>query len=245
MDAIFTFHSIDSSGSVLSYSPDDLRRLIAGLGEEGVSIVSLAELLQQDSRGQDRAALTFDDGFDSVHRNALSILADSQTPATVYVVAEWVGKQSRWPTMPRGAPCFDLMSWSALADLSSTNVEIGCHTANHPPLARLSEEEWDLELRASRSRIEHELQVAVRHFAYPYGIHGKIAVDQVRALYESAVTTNLGFLAPTSDRHRLPRIETYYLQDAERHRPFYGIRTRCHLKLRGILRHLKSRVSAR
>ena len=243
MDAIFTFHSIDTSGSVISYAPDDLHRFVTCLAEEGVRIASLTELLQPNPDGRDRAALTFDDGFASVHRNALPILASSGTPATVFVVAEWVGKDSNWPSRPRGAPRFDLMSWTALRELGSASFEIGCHTANHTPLANLSEEEWDRELRVSRCRLEEELQTHVRHFAYPYGVHSRSAVHRVRAIYDSAATTRLGFLAPSMDFYRLPRIETYYLRSPERHRPLYGRRTRRYLKLRGAIRWLRARVS--
>jgi peptidoglycan/xylan/chitin deacetylase (PgdA/CDA1 family) len=237
MDAILTFHSIDDSGSLLSYSRGDLVALLDVLGEEGVHIVPLHELLDPALEPGHRAALSFDDGIRSVHGAALPLLADRRLPATVYVVAGWVGRTNGWPSQPRRAPRFPLMTWTDLRDVVAAGFAVGSHTTSHPVLRRLSEADWELELAESRARLEDALHVPVTHFAYPYGFHDDEAARRVRPLYASAVTADLGYLAG-GDPHRLRRIDAHYLRRPRA--PLFGARSRCRLAIRGLLRRLRA-----
>jgi len=239
LDAIFTFHSIDVGGSVLSYAPDDLRRLAEGLLAEGVRLVPLDEILHPAPDGPPRAALTFDDGFRSVHSRALPVLAELGAPATVYVVSGWVGRDNRWPGQGK-VPRFELMSWSELAELRDAGFAIGCHTANHVRLDRLAEAEWRCELEDSRAALADELGTEVRHFAYPCGIYDGRALQRVSELYDTAVTTEMRFLPEPREAHRLPRIDVYYLRDPARRLPVFGARTRRYLAARAFLRNLRA-----
>ena len=238
MDAIFTFHSIDGRGSVLSYPPDDLRRLVEGLLVDGVRLVPLAEILRAPPDAHPRAALTFDDGFRSVHAQALPILDDLGTPATVYVVSDRVGRDNRWPGQGK-VPSLPLLSWSELAELRDAGFAIGSHTANHVRLDRLPEPEWKRELEDSRAALADGLGTDVRHFAYPYGVYDRRVLRRVGELYDTAVTTDMRFLPEVREPHRLPRIDVYYLRDPARRRPVFGARTRRYLAVRAFLRELR------
>lgn len=239
MDAILTFHSIDDSGSPLSYPRDDLEALLDVLSEEGVRIVPLHELLDPTIEPGHRAALSFDDGIRSVHRAALPLVAGRRLPATVYVVAGWVGRTNGWPSQPRRAPCFPLMTWTELRDAVGAGFAVGSHTTSHRPLRGLREADWELELAESRARLEDALQVPVPHFAYPYGFHDDEAVRRVRSFYASGVTTDLGYLAG-GDPHRLRRIDAHYLRRPRA--PLFGTRSRCHLAMRGVLRRFRPAI---
>ena len=243
MDAIFAFHSIDDSGSVLSYRCDDLRDFVEGLRTDGVQVVTMEELLGQPAGRGHRAVLTFDDGLRSVHREALPVLAELGMPALVYVVSERVGQDNRWPGQPENIPRFELMDWDELRECRSAGLAIGAHTANHVHLDCCDESEWDTELRASRERLEDQLGGPVRHFAYPYGVYTDATRDRVGEVFDSAVTTSMSFVRDRSACLELPRIDTYYLQPARRYRPVFGLRSRAYLGLRAALRALKSRLS--
>ena len=241
MDAILTFHSIDDGGSVLSYRQDELRAALEGLLEDGVRFVPLPALLRASPSEGPRAALTFDDGLRSVHTRALPVLERLGIPAQVYVVSDRVGKDNLWPGQDPSVPRFELMSWGELRELTAAGFTVGSHTCSHAPLDRLSEEERDAELLESRQRIEDELGAPASHFAYPCGIHDPAVVQRVAELYDTAVTTDLRFLPRAPDRHRLPRIESYYLRSPGRHRPWFGRRTRAYLAARALLRGLRAR----
>ncbi|TDJ71839.1 MAG: hypothetical protein E2O39_07665 [Planctomycetota bacterium] len=239
MDAIFTFHSIDERATVLSYRPDDLRAFVEALREEGARFATLDEILAPRESDAPRVALSFDDGIATVHRAALPLLTDLGVPAIAFVVPEWVGRHNGWPGQPVSAPRYELMSWSELRELQAAGFEIGCHSANHLRLRRLAPEVWRTELAGGRAKLEDELGVPVRHFAYPYGVHDAEAVRRVRDLYDTAVTTEMRFLGKGADVHRLPRIDSHYLRDPKRHAPLFGARTRRMLAARAWLRRLK------
>ena len=242
MDVILTFHSIDASGSVLSYDPDEFGRLVEGLLEEGVRFVGIDEILRPPTDRCHRTLVTFDDGFSSVHERALPVLSRLGVPALLYVVTDWVGRDNRWPTQGSGAPTLRLMSWDQLRELSAAGFELGSHTSNHVPLPDLSDEECERELSDSRRRLEDELQRAVRHFAYPYGAYDSEDAARVARHYATATTTDMRFLKARDDRGRLPRIDAYYLRNPERRLPVFGPRTRRYLHFRAALRGLRAVV---
>ena len=89
MHAILTFHSIDEKDSVISYSPHYFSLLLQELVNLGIPVLDLDTLLQPGTtRG---VAITFDDGMQSVHRNAMPVLqehGDAGTP----VSRDWRGR---------------------------------------------------------------------------------------------------------------------------------------------------------
>ncbi len=239
MDLILTFHSLDTSGSVISYSPDDFRQVVEGLLEEGVALVGMDELLRDEGQAdQPRALLTFDDGFSSVHEHALPLLAELGVPALLYVVTGWVGRTNRWPTQGAGAPEFDLMDWSQLRELQAAGIELGSHTVQHPHLADLEEGDLERELASSKRSLEDELQQAVRHFSYPYGTYRSSTTEAVRKHYNTATTTDMRWLGTGDDPLLLPRVDAYYLREPKRWAPIFGARTRTYLKGRAVLRNV-------
>jgi len=243
MDLILTFHSLDTSGSVISYSPDEFRQVVEGLLEEGVALVGLDEMLGDgEAGGRPRALLTFDDGFSSVHEHALPLLAELGVPALLYVVTGWVGRSNGWPTQGAEAPEFDLMDWSQLRELQAAGIELGSHTVDHPHLADLPEEELERELANSKGQLEDELQQAVRHFSYPYGTYKPSTTEAVRKHYGTATTTDMRWLEAGDNPLLLPRVDAYYLREPRRWAPIFGARTRTYLKARAALRKVAGRL---
>jgi peptidoglycan/xylan/chitin deacetylase (PgdA/CDA1 family) len=239
MDAILTFHSIDDSGSVLSFPARDLDQLMGTLQRENAHVVTLGEMLANDSApGRNRVALTFDDGMLSVAGSALPILRRHGARATVFVVSGRVGRDNRWPSQPASAPTFPLMSWENLAALVQAGWEIGAHGVEHAPLTHLDTAAAERELGACRERIQKELNIRVDSFAYPYGAWNPQADRHVQRFYAAAVTTHLAYRSGQAV-FRLPRLDTYYLRGVWARRPLFGPLTRTYLGLRGGLRRLR------
>lgn len=105
------------------------------------------------------------------------------------------------------------LSWDEVKQLSADPlVTIGAHTISHCNLARQSEEIAAQEMALSRVRIEHALERAVLHFAYPYGDReaagGREFALASAAGFKTAVTTRPGMLFAENAGHMtaLPRV---------------------------------------
>ena len=90
-------------------------------------------------------------------------------------------------------------------------VTIGAHTITHARLARLAADEAAREIGDSRRRLQHALELDVRHFAYPFGGPNSCGLREFtmarEAGYHTAVTTRRGNVFQAHERHlhALPR----------------------------------------
>ena len=127
-------------------------------------------------------ALTVDDGTADFVDVALPILLEFQLPATLYLSTGFVDSRKSYPA--NGRP----VSWAGLRDALSTGlVTIGAHTHNHVLLDRCSVAVATEELDRCNERIEDELGMTPRHFAYPKAVPARVDIEAlVRARYRSA-----------------------------------------------------------
>jgi len=121
------------------------------------------------------ASLTFDDGFASDASPLLPLLQELGVPATIFVVAEWLGGPHREFDWAR------IYSGDELRELHQHGVEIGSHSATHPHLSSLSFDEAKHELARSRALLESVIDAPVRVLAYPYGDANTETRQAVRA----------------------------------------------------------------
>ena len=124
--------------------------------------------------------------IEAMARNALSIPA---TPPAKY------------------SPC----SWTELREMSDSGlVEIGSHTATHPILASITDQESWEELIRSKAQVEEGIGRTVKSFCFPNGMPGDFRQSQVRQVaeagYACAVAAQPGLVPRGGDRYQLPRI---------------------------------------
>jgi len=239
MRAILTFHSIDSSGSVMSIPAEDLRCLIHAIRAGGHTIVDLHSLLTEPSE-QDRIAVTFDDGLRSVHREALPILREENVPATLLLTTGHVGADSRWASLPADGPVFPMLTWAEIEDLQAAGWDIQAHTVSHPHLSRLAEGEIETEFVASNDTIASRLERTPSVLAYPYGTVDYRTAEIAARHYEFCLTTQMALLPETILRpQHVPRLDVYYFRSPHIHRHFGALSFRAYLALRGVLRKLR------
>ena len=241
MRAILTFHSVDDSGEVLSYSPYLFHYLLASLQRQCIPVLTLDNLLSKDVRRG--VALTFDDGMKSVHSNALPILKQYNAPAHIYVATDLIGIDSLWPQ--NGAVGrFEMMDQDDLFDLHEANVILDAHTASHPDVRNLSID--DLSEQCQRSD-EFVYQITGRypsHFAYPFGYHNRQVRELLAKRYATAVTTELAMLDQTFDRSAIPRIDSYFLQSTWMIDNLESLAAKYWLRLRSSIRSFTGRQCA-
>ena len=239
MRAILTFHSIDDSGSVLSYPPKTFRKLLDALERCDIPILDLDTLLRPDTPCG--VALTFDDGIRTVFTEALPILRSHSAPAHLFLTTGVVGVTNRWPSQPPAAPVFEMLRWSEIEALQSAGMRIEAHTVSHPDLRQLSGTELRDECESADETIASRLGVRPRYFAYPYGHSDARVRAFTRDRYAGSFTTDLRMLQREEDKAALPRLDAYYLRREAVFGDLRSLQSRAFLGLRGAIRLLRNR----
>lgn len=164
----------------LSVSPGAFRaqmEILAGRGFTPLTTAALGECWRLRRPLPPRPVLiTFDDGYEGVHRHALPVLAEHGFVATVFVSTGWL----RGAHDEGGAPD-TMLDWGQVREIASTGVEIGGHSHTHPQLDQIDDTALRAETVRCREIITGELGGSPVSFAYPYGYSGRRVRHAVRA----------------------------------------------------------------
>jgi peptidoglycan/xylan/chitin deacetylase (PgdA/CDA1 family) len=215
---ILTYHSLDTSGSVVSVAPGlfaDQMRCLADLGVRGVTLREVvAHRAATGSWPAQRVVLTFDDGYANFADLAWPVLLRHGFTATLFLISGYVGGWNDWAAPPAGFGRRAMLSWEQVAALAAGGVEIAAHTRTHRNLPSLSADDADDEIVGARHDIEHHLQQPVDSFAYPFGRLNAATEAIVRRGFQAACTTELR-RAHDEAATRLPRVDAYYLSSPD------------------------------
>lgn len=104
----------------------------------------------------------------------------------------------------------DWMTWDMLRELRDAGMDIGGHSVNHPLLGRLDAVEQRAEVEGCRRRLESELGLPMKLFAYPVGLPGsfdrRTRACLARSGVELAFSLRGGYARPgTWDPYDVPR----------------------------------------
>jgi peptidoglycan/xylan/chitin deacetylase (PgdA/CDA1 family) len=164
----------------LSVAPEAFAAQMELLGARGFTPVTTARLGGAWRTGaalpERPVLITFDDGYEGVHRHALPVLARYGFTATLFVSTGWL----RGAYDEGGAPD-TMLDWDQVRELAAAGTEIGGHTHTHPQLDQLGDRRLAFETVRCREIIAGELGTAPVSFAYPYGYSSRRVRDAVRA----------------------------------------------------------------
>lgn len=212
---VLTYHAVGSGPPPLFVEPELLREQLDAVVASDSPCLTISELGEAVRAGRvpDRAvALTFDDGAAAVASIAAPLLAERGLRATVFCVAGQLGGSNDWAGRHRAR--FPLASASELRELAQAGIEIGSHGAEHRSLRNVSDDVARREIVESKERLEQTLGIAVRSFAYPYGV---VAGEQlVRETYAAACTAELARTSGATDPLAIPRVDVHYLRSGAR-----------------------------
>jgi peptidoglycan/xylan/chitin deacetylase (PgdA/CDA1 family) len=211
-----TYHSLDASGSPVSFPGDYCRAQLDWLAVRGYRSLTAeqaaAALAGAGPLPERAVAITFDDGFRSVREVGFPLLAERGFTATVFCVAGSMGKRCEWPGAPR-EPALELMSWEEVRFLADRGWEIGGHTVTHARLTELPEAARQEEIEEGRRMVMERAGVPVTSFAYPYGAYDAgCARAAAAAGLASAWTMEPVVNAPGCDRYTLGRFHCNRVQ---------------------------------
>jgi peptidoglycan/xylan/chitin deacetylase (PgdA/CDA1 family) len=186
-------------------TPRRFRQQLEGLCSRGYEFWSIRQLLsasiKQEAVPSRVAAVTFDDGYESVYTNALPVLRELDIPATVFVSTAFLDKGEPFPFDDWGTEFHRQVPGSTYRPLTTQQcremhadnlMEIGAHTHTHQDF-RGRGDEFAADLKTSVEFVQDQFQVADVTFAFPYGCpyKGFAANDLVEAAKKVGVVCGL------------------------------------------------------
>jgi peptidoglycan/xylan/chitin deacetylase (PgdA/CDA1 family) len=182
--AALTYHSIDESGSPVSFPVSFCRAQLGWLAACGYRALTARQAQQALSGEQplppQGIVLTFDDGFRTVRGTAFDLLSEFGFTATVFCASGYLGGRCGWQRAP-GIPEFEMMDWDDVGFLVEQGWEVGGHTVTHARLPELPDDVLAEEIGRDRETLGGKLGVAVTSFAYPYGAYDARCVQAAAA----------------------------------------------------------------
>ena len=174
---------------------------LALFSAQGYNVRALPDILAALDSGaplpERTVALTFDNGFASVAREAWPRLKHRGVPFAVFIATDAIddGESGQ-------------MDWATLRALAAEGVVIGTRGAANRPFWRRSKAEQRADLERAVTRIEAEIGQRPTLLAYPDGEYDAAVQDMARALgFKAAFTLASGPVHKASDRFALPRFE--------------------------------------
>jgi peptidoglycan/xylan/chitin deacetylase (PgdA/CDA1 family) len=129
--------------------------------------------------GTSYVAITFDDGFDSVKRNAIPELVLRNIPCMIFVPSANLGKAPIWLQGTGHLDCSDaVISSQDVKELSNNRlVRIGSHGRTHENYLQLDERGVLEEIRKSKEELELVTGRRIRSLSFPHGRFKKELVE--------------------------------------------------------------------
>jgi len=199
-------HVADDTPPSTTISPSDFRRHLEFLRDNEFNVMPLDEMvesLRNQMEVPDKSvAITFDDGYISIYREAFPLLKSFGFPFAVFL-----------STQPINDEQYGYMSWDQIREMADAGVVIANHMIDHPyMLERLqdeSESAWLARLRNEMLLAEQDIQMHTgqshRYLAYPYGEFDLSIKAMLAAEEFTGLAQNSGAVGFRSDFLALPR----------------------------------------
>ena len=199
-------HVANDTPKSTTISPDDFQSHLEFLRDNNFTIMALDDMLEALHNRQEipdkSVAITFDDGYISIYREAFPKLQSFDFPFTVFV-----------STQPINDNQAGYMNWEQVSEMANAGANIANHMVDHPyMLTRLegeSQSEWISRLQREMIQAEQDIE---RHtgqshklLAYPYGEFDSAIKEMLAEEGYIGLTQNSGALGFHSDFLAVPR----------------------------------------
>jgi peptidoglycan/xylan/chitin deacetylase (PgdA/CDA1 family) len=154
-------HFSDSTPKSTSISPKLFEKHLQFLQDNDFNVLPLKAMLEglkQNNLPDKCVALTADDAYKSIAKNAYPLLQKYQMSMSVFVSSNSVDKKYK-----------AMMSWDTMRDIQGENIAFYNHSKTHTHLLDLTQDQIKAEIEHSQNRLKIELGVVDKIFAYPYG----------------------------------------------------------------------------
>lgn len=201
---VVCYHAVGDDGWRFSIALEELKKQLLYLRKyyEPATMKDLEEHIR-GTRLINRPSfvVTFDDGYQDVFQ-VKDLLEELGIKPSIFVLADLEHANREELQTDR-----EFLRPGELQALSRAGWDIGCHSATHGNFQKLNQVELAQEVTAAKQKLQRDLGVEIRYFAYPKGIHNPAIRAVVReAGYALAVSMEDGFVGSDQDPLVLPRI---------------------------------------
>lgn len=204
---VLQYHHIDeNTPKSTSLSPKLFEQHLDYLQDNDYRVLSMSEFISSLAEPEESRAksvvITFDDGYQSIYKNAFPLLKERKLPFTVFI-----------NTLPLINELPQFMSWRQLKEMSQFGASIVNHSVNHPHLirrqARETEAMWTVritnEIKDAQTLIENQLGYTPKVFAYPFGEYDLQVKKIVKTLGYIGFSQHSGAVDKNTDLLAIPR----------------------------------------
>ena len=190
-------HFTDDGPKSTSVSPKLFREHLTYLLDKGFDVLPLDEVVaairNNYSLPDKCVSLTADDGYKSIYDNAYPLLEEFKMPMAVFISTTAIDKN--YPSM---------MTWEQLRDMSDFASYYN-HSVSHSHLVDKELKFVVAEIINAQKRLEKELGVKNKFFAYPYGEFDTNTYTQLLNLGYVGFGQHSGTTSKYSDLLNMPR----------------------------------------
>ena len=122
--------------------------------------------------------ITFDDGFESIYKNAYPILEEFDLKAVVFPIINYIGEKNTWDYNFKLNSSKHINA-NQIVELSRNGWEIGSHGYFHYPYSLMKTNEIINDLKFSKKYLEDLLCKEVVSFAIPFNLYSPILFDLI------------------------------------------------------------------
>jgi len=205
--AILLYHHVsDSTPRITSVTQEELREHLQYLEDNDFTVIDIRDAIAA-AKGEKEipeksVVITFDDAYQNIFTNGRPILNEFDVPWTLFVTTDPVGNTPG-----------QYMSWEQIRTLHDEGVVIANHSTDHGHLPRRqegeSERDWEQRMRnnirSAEEKIEQEVGVSYKLFAYPYGEYDNKLADIVEDMGYIGFGQHSGGFGAASDFRAIPR----------------------------------------
>lgn len=237
------YHSVSEGNTNAIISPENFRKHLETIRDNGFTPVSLDELIAYVDFGtplpEKPVLITFDDGYLNNYTEAFPIIQEFGFKATIFAIVSSVGKDTYKGTTHKmnshfsyeqaremiasglvsvQSHTYDMHQWAAFEGSVKQPRETVLRLENESLLDYITHFEGDF--LAGKTLIEDELEQSLLGFAYPLGKYNAIT-DFILKKNGVRVT-----VATTTGQNYVKKLDTNSLYNLNRHNIYDGISTK-------------------
>jgi polysaccharide pyruvyl transferase WcaK-like protein/peptidoglycan/xylan/chitin deacetylase (PgdA/CDA1 family) len=202
--SVLSYHSVNEDNWRFSIDTEVLKKQLLFLLEE-YEFISLQDLegyiYKKREIKKPAIVLTFDDGYKDILKMRSFIKEHNIKPA-LFILSDNKNANNKELNTKRA-----FLAKKDILHLIHDGWQIGSHTATHPNLSSLGKSEIAREVTESKKKLEKDLGIQIKYFAYPRGKYNNTVLYFVRkAGYALGLTMDDGVITTSTNPLLIPRV---------------------------------------